>query len=473
MALSFVKRVSGGVQRTAKISFLRQSFLQTRLYSNHPVHLSSTPAPRVTTLPNGLRVATGTGFGDVATVGLWIDAGTIHENEKHNGVARFLANLALKGTSKYPQLAKEVEGIGATLNAHTTREHTSFVAESLKDDVPKIVEILASVVGNTEFSDENVESIRKTTKREYSLLKSNYEQVLLDHTHAAAFQGTPYAMTTLGEGSTTKNLKKEDIVKFAKDFYTSGNIVVVGTGAVQHDQLVELTKTHFANIPTGRNPRDPLSFVDYIGSEIRIHDDTTHLVRAIFSYEGLGRSHPHYWTLKLLKILIGNFSHSELEGQFKSSRIVETIAIEKLASHLHSFYLPYNNTGLFGTYVETTEDKIDDLTYEVYNEYQKLATYLSVQEVQRAKNTLKTKLLAHLEDPTSLAASIGTNILSVSRALSIPEIIHRVDAIQIKDIEDLVSTYFTDVDPVVVAYGPVGELPDYGIIRNWTYWNRW
>jgi len=469
--LSFVKRVSS-VQRTAKISFLPLSFLQTRQYCE-PAYLYNTPVPRVTTLANGLKVAHGTGFGEVATVGLCIDAGSIHDNDPHNGVARFLANLALKGTSKYPQLVKEVEGIGATLNAHTTREHTSFVAETLKGDVPKVVEILASVVGNTEFSDENVEAIRTSTKNEISFLQSNYEKVLLDHTHAAAYQGTPYALTPLGEKASTKNLKKADIVKFAKDFYTSGNIVVVGTGAVQHEQLVELTKTHFANIPKGRNPHNPLAFVDYIGSEIRIHDDTTHLVRCIFSYEALGRSHPHKWTLQLLTTLIGNYSHNEFDGQYKSSRLVETVALERLASHLHAYYLPYNNTGLFGVYVETSEDKLDDLTYETFNEFQKLATYISEQEIHRAKNMLKTKILAHLEDPSALAASIGTNILSIGRSLSIPEIIHRIDSIQVQDVQDLLSKYFTDVDPIIVGFGPIGDLPDYGIIRNWTYWNRW
>lgn len=469
MALSFVK----SVQRSAKKSFPRQFFLQTRLYSDQPAFLKNTPVPKVTTLPNGLRVATGTGVGEVATVGLWIDVGSIHENEQLNGVTRFLANLALKGTPKYPHLAKEVEGIGATLNAHTTREHTTFVAQTLKGDVPKIVEILASVVGNTEFSDENVEAIRASTKKESATLKSNYEHILFDHTHAAAFQGTPYALTPLGEVATTKNLKKADIAKFAKDFYTSGNIVLVGTGDIQHDQLVELAKANFANIPTGRNPHDPLAFVDYIGSEIRIHDDTTHTVHCIFSYEGLGRSHPHYWTLELLKIMIGNYSHNEFDGQYKSSRIVETVALESLASHFHAYYLPYNNTGLFGVYVETTENKIEDLTYEVFNEFQKMASYISEQEIYRAKNMLKSSILEKLEDSSALAASIGTNILSISRPLSIPEIFHRVDSIQVKDVQDLLSKYFTDVDPVVVGFGPIGELPDYGIIRNWTYWNRW
>ena len=42
--------------------------------------LVSYPNTRVTTLPNGLRVATERGFGETATVGFWVDCGSRHED---------------------------------------------------------------------------------------------------------------------------------------------------------------------------------------------------------------------------------------------------------------------------------------------------------------------------------------------------------------------------------------------------------
>lgn len=52
---------------------------------------------RVTTLSNGLRVATERMEGcETATVGMWIDAGSRYEDGRTNGVAHFLEHMIFK-----------------------------------------------------------------------------------------------------------------------------------------------------------------------------------------------------------------------------------------------------------------------------------------------------------------------------------------------------------------------------------------
>jgi processing peptidase subunit beta len=56
-------------------------------------------ARQVTTLPNGMRVATETTpFAETATIGVWIDAGSRYETAANNGTAHFLEHMAFKGT---------------------------------------------------------------------------------------------------------------------------------------------------------------------------------------------------------------------------------------------------------------------------------------------------------------------------------------------------------------------------------------
>jgi processing peptidase subunit beta len=43
-----------------------------------------------------MRVATEEGTGETATVGVWIDAGSVYENAKNNGTAHFLEHMAFK-----------------------------------------------------------------------------------------------------------------------------------------------------------------------------------------------------------------------------------------------------------------------------------------------------------------------------------------------------------------------------------------
>lgn len=74
----------------------------------------SAPEVKVTTLENGLRVATENTGIPTATVGLWIDAGSRYETAQNNGVAHFLEHMAFKVNARCFTLVLCV--------AHTSRQ---------------------------------------------------------------------------------------------------------------------------------------------------------------------------------------------------------------------------------------------------------------------------------------------------------------------------------------------------------------
>lgn len=117
--------------------------------------LLNVPATNVSTINNGLRVATENSGAATATVGLWIDAGSRYETDRNNGVAHFLEHMAFKGTAKRSQtdLELEIENMGAHLNAYTSREQTVFYAKCLSKDVPRAVEIIADIIQNSKLGE--------------------------------------------------------------------------------------------------------------------------------------------------------------------------------------------------------------------------------------------------------------------------------------------------------------------------------
>lgn len=70
--------------------------LQSTATPNYRASLWNVPETEVTTLSNGLRVATENTGNPTCTVGLWIDAGSRYETEKTNGVAHFLEHMIFK-----------------------------------------------------------------------------------------------------------------------------------------------------------------------------------------------------------------------------------------------------------------------------------------------------------------------------------------------------------------------------------------
>lgn len=86
---------------------------------------------------------------------------------------------------------------------------------------------------------------------------------------------------------------------------------------------------------------------------------------------------------------------------------------------------------------------------------------------------LKTRILASEEHSCARSQHIGEQYLALDRRVSVAEAFNRVDNITVNDVKEVIDTYFYDVDPVVVAHGNLEEMPDYVVMRNWTYWNRW
>jgi processing peptidase subunit beta len=144
-----------------------------------PMSVTNAAATEVTTLANGLRVASEGGHGETATVGVWIDAGSRYETAKNNGAAHFLEHMAFKGTSKRTRemLEVEIENIGGHLNAYTSREQTVYYAQCFKNDIPQAVDILSDILQNSLLDPDAIERERGVILREMEEVEKSQEEV--------------------------------------------------------------------------------------------------------------------------------------------------------------------------------------------------------------------------------------------------------------------------------------------------------
>lgn len=117
-----------------------------------------------------------------------------------------MEHMAFKGTAKrtQSQLEVEIEDMGAQLNAYTSREQTVYYSKCLTKDIPKAVEILSDIVQNAKLGSNEIERERGVILREMQEVESNLQEVVFDHLHSVAYQGTSLANTILGP---TKNIK--------------------------------------------------------------------------------------------------------------------------------------------------------------------------------------------------------------------------------------------------------------------------
>jgi mitochondrial-processing peptidase subunit beta len=187
-----------------------------------------------------------------ATVGVWIDAGSRYESAENNGVAHFLEHITFKGTAKRTkqQLEIEIENMGGHLNAYTSREQTVYFAKVFKSDVGKAVEILSDILLNSKLEEGAIDREKDVILREMTEVNKQKEELVLDHLHATAFQGTGLGRTILGSEENIVNMKQKHLKDYIATHYTANRMVIAGAGAVDHEELCGLAAQHFGNLPT-------------------------------------------------------------------------------------------------------------------------------------------------------------------------------------------------------------------------------
>ncbi|KAK9469830.1 Metalloenzyme, LuxS/M16 peptidase-like protein [Lipomyces arxii] len=434
-----------------------------------------------TTLKNGLTVATEESpYAQTATVGVWIDAGSRAETEANNGTAHFLEHLAFKGTNKRTQteLEQEIENLGAHLNAYTSRENTVYYAKAFKDDVPKTVEILSDILQNSKLAPGSIERERDVILRESEEVEKQYEEVVFDHLHAVAFQGQALGRTILGPKENILSITRDDLTSYIGSNYKADRMVLVGTGAVNHDALVSLAEKEFGSLSSSDealmlgSPRTAKP--QFVGSEVRIRDDTLPFAHIAIAFEGVSWSDPDYYTALVAQAVVGNWDRTLGNGSFLGSKLTYDVAENHLANSFMSFSTSYSDTGLWGIYLITQNlTAIDDLTYVVFKEWRRLSTSVTETEVERAKAQLKASLLLSLDGTTAVAEDIGRQLVTTGLRVPTSQIESIVDAISVKDVQAFAQKFLWDKDIAVCALGSIEGLYDYNRLRNQTASLRW
>ena len=81
-------------------------------------------------------------------------------------------------------------------------------------------------------------------------VEMNLQEVVFDHLHAVAYQGTPLGRTILGPAKNIKSISRDDLVHYIKTHYTGPRMVLAGAGGVSHGSLCSMAEKYFAKIGT-------------------------------------------------------------------------------------------------------------------------------------------------------------------------------------------------------------------------------
>ncbi len=404
---------------------------------------------QTTTLDNGVRIITDTvpSMHSVA-VGIWVGVGTRHENLEHNGVAHMVEHMLFKGTKNRnaQQIAEDIENVGGSMNAYTSREITSYHIHLLAEDLPLGMEVLGDMYLNSTLPQDEIERERGVILQEIGMCNDTPDDLVFDIYSETAYPKQALGAPILGRSHNIENMSQDNLASYIDCFYKSGNTVISAAGGVNHDEFVAHVREQFdvqqKSEQCGHEP------ANYLGGDMRLPKELEQS-HFILGFQGIGRLDDDFYTAQALSTILGSGMSSRLFQEVREKR--------GLVYSIFSFHSGYQDDGQFGIYAGTGPEKMDEIIPVVCDEVLKVGHDASQEELDRAKSQLKASILMGRESMMTRADQQAKHLLFRNKAFDADALVQAIDDIQLSDIERVAKRIFT-TPLTLAALGPLDKL---------------
>jgi predicted Zn-dependent peptidase len=135
-----------------------------------------------------------------------------------------------------------------------------------------------------------------------------------------------------------------------------------------------------------------------------------------------------------------------------------------LAYSVYSFNSSSFDSGVFGVYLGTTQDKVNQAIGVIGEEMLRITNNITDQELKRVMAQTKAGLLMAKESILSRSQKIGSDVLAFDRIVFEDEILERISAISKKDITNFASKMIGGSKLNFSAIGKIKDIDDHQTI---------
>lgn len=410
----------------------------------------------ITTLPGGLRVATERNdCVESVSLGIWVDVGTRYESKRFHGISHLLEHMVFKGTAKRSasRIAEEIEAVGGYINAYTSREHTTYYARVLKQDVKLALDVLSDILLNSTFKEAELKREKEVILQEIGQVHDTPDDLVFDRLQKKAYPGQSLGRPILGTEASVSSFDQSDLKEFMAAHYSAENMVLVAAGNLDHKTFVGWATEYFSLLP--KNGVSTFEGASYSGGEAREARELEQLHLAL-GFESCSYLDPGYFAAQVYTTILGGGMSSRLFQEVREKR--------GFAYSVYAFNAALRDTGLLNIYAGTAPEHVEELIPVIAHEMQSLAGKIGEEEIARAQAQIRAGLLMTLESTTSRVEQIGRQMLVYGRPLELAELVEKIEAVGQKEINDIARKVLKK--PITVAgIGAMNTFPDFEKIQ--------
>ena len=376
-------------------------------------------------LGNGLRIITcPMPHTRSVSICIYLGAGSRYESEAQAGVSHFIEHLCFRGTEKRlsaKDISGAIEGVGGVLNGGTDKELTVYWCKVAQPHFQLALDVLADMVLHSRFDKKDIEKERKIIVEEISMSKDAPNQLVGMILDELLWPDHPLGRDVAGTNQSVRAMVREQMLDYMDSEYSPANTVIAIAGNIQHEAAVnEINKV----LGQWENRKTRLNYLPYRelrNPRLKIENRETEQTHLCLALPGLPLQDPQRFTLDLMNVILG-------EGM--SSRLFLEVRDKLgLAYNIHSYLDHFQDCGALTIYAGVHPKSLEIGISAILEQLTLLKEKISPEELSKAKELSKGRLLLRMEDSRSVAGWVGGQEILNGSILDVEEVVAIIDKV--------------------------------------------
>lgn len=416
------------------------------------------PASRVErTLANGLTVIV-VRHATVPRVSatLTVRTGLASDPDSLTGLAALAADAIQEGTRSRDsrRIRREAFAMGGSLSAAVSQDFTSVVVRGLAEFTPGLLDLLADVVVNPTFPENEVAILKARTRQTLQQQKSSPQFLSNRVFRMALFGAHPYARVSATPES-VQAIDRGKIAEFHANHYRPNHAFLMVVGDVQPDAVVAAAGKAFGAWEKREVPAQAFSAPPALAGRKVVFVQRPDSVQSSLSVGNFAvkRSDPRWFELLVANTIYG--------GAF-NSRIVRNIREQKGYSYSpQSQFQAFADAGLYRFAADIRNEVTGPTLTEVFNEVEKMRTGgAEDQELGSTKQYLRGVYVIGGATQAGLATQLNAMYVFGLPRDYLETYQSRISAVTPAQVKEAAATLLGSENAVIVIVGDYEKVKD-------------
>ena len=413
------------------------------------------PQPIQTVLANGLQVII---FEDerlpLVSYRLAFNFGDINDPPDATGMTSAMASMLAEGTENYTsrQLAEKIERLGASIGASASDDFTIVSASSLSLYSSEILGLMAEVLLNPTFPEDELDLYRRNTVEHLKFQRSQPGFLAGEQAARLVYGEHPYSKVS-PSAADIERLDREKLAKFHAETFIPNNAMFIVVGDVRREEVIAELYEHFGEwkegskeqtefaSPPKRDARS-LTIVDRPGSAQS---------NIVLTNLAIKRNDPDYFPMIVMNQVLGAGASSRIFMNLREEKGYTYGAYTRLGSK--------NRAGDLEATAEVRTAVTGDSLKEFFYELNRIRDEkVGEQELADAKNFLTGVFPIRAETQEGLTNLIVNQHIYSLAADYLQTYRENVDAITVDDVQRVAVKYVRPDEMAIVIVGDAGEV---------------